>query len=206
ERASSGLGQVIDVAMVDGVASLLGSVFTLVAAGQWRPDRGANWLQGGAPWYGVYRTADGRFLTVGSLEAKFYAQLLERLGLDPADWPQFDTDRWPALRGRMEAIFATRTLADWTAELEGTDVCFGPAVSLAELTTHPHLAARETYVEVDGVLQSAPVPRFARTPGAVDRPPPWPGQHSRDVLRELGRDDEQIARSLAAGVVAEVTT
>lgn len=204
ERASSGRGQVIDVAMVDGVASLMGSVLHLMAAGQWTPGRGSNWLQGGAPWYGVYRTSDGRFLTIGPLEAKFYALLLERLGLDLAEWPQFDTSRWPALRAQLEEIFVSRTLAEWSAELEGTDVCFGPAVALDELTTHPHLAARATYVEIDGVVQSAPVPRFDRTPGAIHRPAPWPGSHTGELLSELGIDAARAAELLSAGVVAEV--
>jgi alpha-methylacyl-CoA racemase len=204
ERASSGRGQVIDVAMVDGVASLMGSVLHLMAAGQWARERGSNWLQGGAPWYGVYRTSDDRFVSVGPLEAKFYALLLERLGLDPAAWPQFDTGRWPALRARLEEIFAARTLADWSADLEGTDVCFGPAVALDELTTHPHLAARRTYVELDGVVQSAPVPRFGRTPGAIHRPAPWPGAETREVLAELGLEAGRIQELLSSGVVTEV--
>jgi alpha-methylacyl-CoA racemase len=204
ERASSGRGQVIDVAMVDGVASLMGSVLHLMAAGQWTATRGSNWLQGGAPWYGVYRTRDDRFVSVGPLEAKFYAMLLESLGLDPAEWPQFDTARWPALRALMEEIFAARTVAEWSAELEGTDVCFGPAVALDELTTHPHLAARGTYLEVDGVVQSAPVPRFDRTPGAIHRPAPWPGQHTEEILLELGASPGLVQEFIDSNVVAKV--
>jgi alpha-methylacyl-CoA racemase len=204
ERTRSGRGQVVDVAMIDGVASLMGSVLQLMASGLWTEGRGTNWLQGGAPWYGVYRTADGRFLSVGPLEAKFYALLLDRLGLDLGDWPQFDTARWPALRARMEEVFAARTLAEWTADLEGTDVCFGPAVSLDELTTHPHLAARGTYVDVDGAVQAAPAPRFDRTPGAIHLPPPWPGGQTREILRELGASSRRTQELFDAGIVAEV--
>lgn len=202
ERATSGRGQVVDVAMVDGVASLMGSVFQLIASGQWAPGRGTNWLQGAAPWYGVYRTADDRFVTVGPLEGKFYALLLETLGFDPADWPQFDTGRWGDLRSRLEEVFASRTLAEWVTALEGTDVCFGPVVGLDEVTSHPHLAARGTYVTVEGAVQSAPVPRFSRTPGALTLPPPWPGQHTAEILDDLDLTTAGRDELVAAGAVA----
>jgi alpha-methylacyl-CoA racemase len=190
ERERSGLGQVIDVAMLDGVATLLASICQLDAQGAWSRERGTNWLDGAAPWYRAYRTADGRFVTVGALEGKFYSLLLERLGLDEREWPQWERERWPALRARLEDVFAQRTLDAWRAELEGTDVCFAAVLRIDEAATHPHVAARATYVERDGVLQPSPSPRFDRTPGAVQGPPPLPGQHTGEVLRDLLGDAE----------------
>ena len=186
ERERSGRGQVIDVAMVDGVASLLAIVCQLDAQGAWSRERGENWLDGASPWYRAYETADGRFVTVAALEAKFYSLLLERLGLDEADWPQWDRARWPALTERLTELFAQRTLDEWRAELEGTDVCFAPALRVDEAARHPQVAARGTYIGDGGVLQPAPVPRFGRTPGAIQGPPPMPGQHTEEVLGELG--------------------
>jgi alpha-methylacyl-CoA racemase len=184
ERERSGRGQVLDVAMVDGVASLMSGILNHVALGEWRFQRGANFLQS-APWYRAYAAADGRFVTVGTLEDKFYAGLLERLGLDPADWPQWDEARWPALAARLEEIFATRTAAEWDAFLTDADICFAVAVPLDEAPAQPHLAARGAYVERDGVVQPAPVPRFGRTPGTLGGPPPWPGEHTDEILAEL---------------------
>jgi alpha-methylacyl-CoA racemase len=185
ERERSGLGQVIDVAMVDGVASLLAIVCQLEAQGSWSRERGANWLDGASPWYRAYATSDGRFVTVAALEAKFYSLLLERLGLDEDEWPQWDRARWPALIARLEELFAQRTLEEWCAELEGTDACFAPALRVDEAARHPQVEGRGTYVESGGVLQPAPVPRFGRTPGAIQGPPPAPGQHTDEVLAEL---------------------
>jgi alpha-methylacyl-CoA racemase len=185
ERERSGLGQVVDVAMLDGVATLLASVCQLDAQGAWSRERGSNWLDGAAPWYRAYETADQRFITIGALEGKFYASVLERLALDADDWPQWDRSRWPALRARLDGIFAQRTLEEWRVELEGTDVCFAPVLRVDEAVHHPHVAARGTYVEHAGVLQPAPSPRFGRTPGAIQGTPPSPGQHTEDVLAEL---------------------
>jgi alpha-methylacyl-CoA racemase len=189
ERERSGLGQVLDVAMLDGVASLLTSVCQLRAQGAWSPDRGTNWLDGAAPWYRAYATADARFVTVAALEAKFYSLLLARLGLDEADWPQWDRGRWPALGARLEQLFAQRTLEQWRAELEGTDACFAPVLRVEEAAEHPQLADRGTYLAPDGVVQPAPVPRFDRTPGAIQGPPPLPGEHTDEVLAELALRD-----------------
>ncbi len=185
EREGSGRGQVVDAAMVDGVALQMAGVLQLDAMGQWERRREANWMQGGAPWYRAYETADGRWLSVGPLEPKFYAQLLERLGLDPGEWPQHDRGRWPGLAAELAARFAAEPLAHWRAELEGSDVCFAPALRLDELAEHPQLAARGTYVQRDGMLQPAPAPRFSRTPGAIAGPPPRPGEHTEEVLSEL---------------------
>jgi alpha-methylacyl-CoA racemase len=187
ERERSGLGQVLDVAMVDGVASLMTIVCQLQAQGSWSPQRGENFLDGGSPWYRAYATADGRFVTVAAIEAKFYSLLLARLGLDEGDWPQWDRERWPAMTARLEQLFGQRTLDEWRVELEGTDACFAAALRVDEAARHPQLAARGTYVALDGVLQPAPVPRFSRTPGAIQGPPPLPGEHTHEVLAELPR-------------------
>lgn len=185
ERERSGQGQVIDVAMVDGVASLLAIVCQLEAQGEWSRERGENFLDGSAPWYRAYATSDDRFVTVAAIEAKFYSLLLERLGLDEADWPQWDRGRWPALTARLTDLFAQRTLEEWRDELEGTDVCFAPVLRVDEAARHPQLAARATYIDAYGVLQPSPVPRFGRTPGTIQGPAPTPGQHTEEVLAEL---------------------
>jgi alpha-methylacyl-CoA racemase len=185
ERERSGRGQVIDVAMVDGVASLLATLCQLEAQGAWSRERGTNWLDGAAPWYRAYETGDGRYVTVAALEEKFYALLLEKLGLDPAAWPQWDQQRWPQQRARLAEIFAQRTLEEWTELLQGTDACFAPALRVDEAASHPHLAVRGTYIELDGVVQPAPSPRFSRTPGAIGGPPPLPGEHTDEILGEL---------------------
>jgi alpha-methylacyl-CoA racemase len=193
ERERSGLGQVLDVAMVDGVAALMAIVCQLQAHGAWSQQRGENFLDGAAPWYRAYATADGRFVTVAAIEPQFYSLLLARLGLDEADWPQWDRGRWPALHARLTELFEQRTLQDWQAALEGTDACFAPALRVEEAAEHPQLAARHTYVAPDGVLQPAPVPRFGRTPGAIHGPPPAPGEHTDEVLAELSSRDAQAA-------------
>jgi alpha-methylacyl-CoA racemase len=185
ERERSGRGQVLDVAMVDGVASQLAWVLQERAQGLWREGRGTNWLQGAAPFYRAYACADGAFVSVGALEPKFHAGLLRALGLDPADWPQWDAERWPALCRILEARFATRPAQAWEDELGAADVCFARVRSLDDVTEDAHLAQRGTYVEADGVLQPAPAPRFGRTPGALGRPAPWPGEHDDELRAEL---------------------
>jgi alpha-methylacyl-CoA racemase len=185
ERERSGLGQVLDVAMVDGVASLMAAMFQLQASGAWRDGRERNWVQGAAPWYRAYATADGGHVTVGALEGKFYALLLEQLGLDAGDWPQWDRTRWPALATELARIFASRTRAEWIARLEGSDACFAAVLELNEVLDHEHLRARGTFVERDDVVQPAAAPRFSRTPAAVAPRAPWAGQHQAEVLAEL---------------------
>ncbi len=185
ERERSGRGQVIDVAMVDGVASLMHFAWQERAIGRWTPERASNWLQGAAPWYRTYAAADGAFVAVGALEAKFYDALLERLGLDPAAWPQWDRGRWATLSGVLASIFAERTAEEWEAELAGADVCFARVRALEEVLDDPHMAARASYVERDGLLQAGVVPRFGRTPGALGRPAPWPGEHDAELRAEL---------------------
>jgi alpha-methylacyl-CoA racemase len=194
EARQSGQGQVVDAAMIDGVASLMTGIYGLRAAGLWRDGRGDNWLDGGAPWYGAYRTKDNEYVAIGAIEGKFYAELLRRLGLDNQKLPApMDRERWPELRLRFEAAFAAKTRAEWCAELEGTDVCFAPVLNLDEAMNHPHHRARRTHIEVDGVRQPAPAPRLSRTPGQVTRPPPKPGQHSEEALADWGFSAADIA-------------
>jgi alpha-methylacyl-CoA racemase len=186
ERERSGRGQVVDVAMLDGVASLLAGICQLDAQGLWSRERGENWLDGAAPWYRAYRTSDGRFVTVAALEPRFYALLLDKLGLEAAEWPQWDRERWPRQCTQLAEVFAQRTPEEWCELLEGTDVCFAPALRADEAASHAHVVARGTYVEHDGVLQPAPSPRFNRTPGRIQGPPPLPGEHTDEILRALG--------------------
>jgi alpha-methylacyl-CoA racemase len=181
ERERSGRGQVVDAAIVDGVAALTGMVLGLAAAGQWRPERGTNLLDTGAPCYDVYRCADGRYVAVGALEEPFYRALLAGLELDPAAVPdRTDPARWPDLREVLAARFATRTRDEWAAVFDGTDACVTPVLSLAEATRGP------AYLTRDGLTQPAPGPWFSRTPVRLPDPAPEPGAHTREILRELG--------------------
>jgi alpha-methylacyl-CoA racemase len=171
ERERSGLGQVIDAAMVDGVTSLAALFHSWVGHGDWRPARESNLLDGGAHFYRVYETADHRFLAVGAIEPQFYAELLARLGLDAAGWPQDDAGRWPELRERLADIFRGRRLADWVQVFEGSDACVTAVNTFEEAQRDPHLLARETLVTEFGLVQPAPAPRFSRTPGKIAGPP-----------------------------------
>jgi alpha-methylacyl-CoA racemase len=198
----SGKGQVVDAAIVDGAAHLATMIFGLVSNGGWRPERGANLLDTGAPFYDVYETSDGEYMAVGPLESQFYREFLRLLGLDGEDLPaQLDIPRWPELRKRFAEVFATRTRREWTAVFEGTDACVAPVLSLAEAPSHPHIAARGTLVERDGFVQPAPAPRFSATPAGFPTPPATPGEHTRSALADWGFDD--IDDLLAHGAVRE---
>lgn len=172
----SGQGQVVDAAIVDGAASLATSVAGLHAAGQWNSERGGNMLDSGAAFYEVYECSDGRFISIGPIEARFHALLLEHLDLPPETFgpDRLDPATWPEAKAVFARIFKTRTCDEWCARLEGTDVCFAPVLDFREAAAHPHLRARQTYVEVDGVPQPAPAPRFSRTPSAQPTPPRAP--------------------------------
>jgi alpha-methylacyl-CoA racemase len=181
---ATGEGQVVDAAIVDGTAVLTTMLHGMLAGGSWLDRRGANLLDTGAPFYDVYRCADGEFVAVGALEPQFYAALVEGLGLEGL--PDRDDPRsWPALRAAFVEGFASRTRAEWWAVFQGTDACVAPVWSLTEATTDPHNTAREVFVEVDGVPQPNAAPRFSRTPGTVGRVP-RPGEHDAEIRAELG--------------------
>ena len=202
ERGRSGHGQVIDAAMTDGSASLMTLFYELSGKGMWTGDRGTNLLDGGAPFYATYQTADARYLAVGALEPQFYAELLNGLGLDPADLPgQYDQEGWPMMRERFAAVIATRDRDEWVEVFAGTDSCVAPVLSMTEAPNHAHNVARRTFVEVGGVTQPAPAPRFSRSasesPGSV----PAVGEDTDSVLSELGYDPEQVVELRRVGAV-----
>ena len=202
ERSWSGRGQVVDASMVDGVALLTTLFHGLRAEGLWSDVPGTNTLDLGAPFYNVYETADGRYLTVGCGEPQFYAELLERLGLgDELLHQQTDPAAWPEGRARLAAVFKTRRLDEWCALLEGT--CFAPVLTLAEAPAHPHNVERQTFVKVDGVVQPRPAPRFSRTPAAVPELPAAAGQHTTEVLLELGFSRAEVYALLDGGVARQ---
>jgi alpha-methylacyl-CoA racemase len=184
---ASGQGQVIDCAMTDGAASLMSMFYGMAATGMWTGDRRANMLDGGAPFYDTYETADGGWISLGSIEPQFYALLLEKAGLDdPAMKAQMNRPEWPDLKAKVAAAIRTKTRDEWCAIMDASDVCFAPVLSIEEAPAHPHNAARKTFVELDGVPQPAPAPRFSKSPGAIQGPPPAIGAHTADVLADWG--------------------
>lgn len=202
ERSTSGRGQVVDAAMVDGVTSLLSMTYGFLAAGFWNDERGTNLLDGGAPFYDTYECADGEYVAIGALEPQFWAVVVEQLGLQ--DLPdQNDRSSWPQQRERLAAAFRTRTRDEWAAVFEPLDACVSPVMRLSEARTHPHLAARGSVAEVDGVAQPAPAPRFSRTPGRVGSPPTPAGADTREALQAWGFDAAEVERLEAAGVVQQ---
>ncbi|MFO1218240.1 MAG: CaiB/BaiF CoA-transferase family protein [Burkholderiaceae bacterium] len=205
ERQRSGRGQVVDAAMVDGASSLLSIFHGLMAAGRWSDGaRGANLLDGGAPFYDTYATADGRHIALGALEPKFFAEFAQRIGLDERFVKrQYDAKLWPEMRAAIAAIVATRTRDDWASLLEGTDACVAPVLALTEAPTHAHARARAGFIDVGGVTQAAPAPRFSRTGPAAPKPAPRVGEHSEAVLAEAGVAADEIARLRAAGVLLQ---
>jgi alpha-methylacyl-CoA racemase len=191
---ASGQGQVIDCAMTDGAASLMSMFYGMSATGMWSDARQANMLDGGAQFYDTYECADGKWISLGSIEPQFYALLLEKAGLsDPALQGQMNRAEWPRLKAKVAAAIKAKTRDEWCAIMDATDVCFAPVLSLAEAPLHPHNVARETFVEVAGVTQPAPAPRFSATPGAINGPPPSIGAHTAEVLAEWGVSEPQPA-------------
>jgi alpha-methylacyl-CoA racemase len=203
ERSASGRGQVVDAAMVDGAALLTSFIHGMRGQGLWRDDRGTNLLDTGAPFYDTYATADGEYMSVGALEPQFYAALLRGLGLEDADLPgQLDRDRWPEMRARFAAVFEQKTRDEWTAVFDGTDACVAPVLGLGEAPAHPHNTARSGFVDVGGLVQPAPAPRFDRTPADVPGPPVRVGEHTDETLAGLGLSAEEIAALRQTGAVA----
>lgn len=202
EATRSGRGQVVDAAMVDGSAHLMTLIYGMFAAGAWTDRRGENRLDSGAPWYSVYETSDGRHVSLASNEARFYKQTLELLGLAGEALPdQHDKEGWPVLRAKFTQAFRERTRDEWCELVKGTDVCLAPVLSLAEAPHHPHNVARGTFVELDGIVQPAPAPRFSRTRPELRRGPAAPGAHTAEALSDWGIDAGEIRALTQAGVV-----
>jgi alpha-methylacyl-CoA racemase len=203
ERATSGRGQVIDAAMVDGTALLMTMHWGMHHSGS-IGERGTNLLDSGAPFYEVYECADGRYVSVGAIEPEFYERLCDLLGLDQAAWTdQRDRSRWPQRKEALVALFRLKTRDEWCAILEHQDTCFAPVLSIDDAAAHPHNVARETFVMAHGLVQPAPAPRLSRTPGAIGRPSPDAGADSVAILRELGHDQSVIQELLDIGAVAQ---
>ncbi len=196
-------GQVVDCAMVDGAAALAAMTWSMWQRGEWSDERGVNLLDTGAPFYDTYETADGKWLALGAIEPQFFAELLRRTGLegDPHFAAQYDRAKWPAMRERLTALFLTRSRDEWSAALEESDACAAPILSLAEAPRHPHLISRRTFIEVDGVTQAAPVPRFSAVPAATPRPARAVGEDGDALLTEVGFDAGAIAKLRASGAV-----
>ncbi len=204
EAQRSGQGQVIDAAMVDGSAVLMTMFHAFRAVGMFDEDhRGTNLLDTGAPFYDVYRCADGKYISVGSIEPQFYAELLAHTGLqdDPEFASQMDKALWPVLKGRLEVVFHQKTRDEWCSIMEHTDICFAPVLTMSEAVAHPHNQARDTFVEVGGIVQPAPAPRFSRSTVAIQRPPAHPGQHSREVLVDWGLEAAEVDKLFETGAV-----
>jgi len=202
EAQRSNKGQVVDAAMVDGAALLTTMIHGFRALGSWHDERGTNYVDSGAHYYEVYETADGKYISVGAIEPKFYAELLDRLELDSSALPdQLDETAWPAMKELLADLFRHKTRDQWCELLEYSDACFAPVLSMAEAPEHPHLRERNTYVEVAGVVQPAPAPRFSRTSPTIQRPPSLPGQHTEEILVEIGFDSGRIAALRESGVV-----
>lgn len=200
ERQSSGKGQVVDTAMVDGASAMMALIHSMIARGQWGEARESNWLDGAAPFYRSYKCADGKFISVGPLEPQFHALLLKGAGL-PEDHQnsQMDSAQWPDRRTDYAAVFARKTRDEWAAIFDGTDACVAPVLTWSEAPTHPHLATRGTFQTVNGVPQAAPAPRFDRTPAPAIGTPPAPGADTEAVLKETGFDTAALDRLRAAG-------
>jgi len=189
----SGHGQVVDCAITEGSASLMAMFYGFHSTGRWKDARAVNGLDGGAHFYNAYRCADGKFVSIGSIEPQFYALLLDKAEIDdPLFKQQMQRDQWPELRQRLATVIAQRTQAQWCALLEGSDACFAPVLGLADAPQHPHNQARQSFVEVAGVTQPAPAPRFSRTPGRIQSPPPQMGAHNREALADWGFSEDEL--------------
>jgi alpha-methylacyl-CoA racemase len=203
EAQRSGEGQVVDAAMVDGASTLMSSLYGAFQSGFWKNSRGSNLLDGGAHFYGVYETADGKHLSIGSIEPQFYGLLLQTLGIDPSELPQqFDARQWATLRERFAAIFRTKTRAEWCSLMEGTDICFAPVLGLDEVADHPHMAARGTFYRDEGAWQPAPAPRFSRSRPARPARAVAGNADTDEILGALGIDAAERAGLREAGVIA----
>ncbi|MHB8380984.1 MAG: CaiB/BaiF CoA transferase family protein [Candidatus Binataceae bacterium] len=203
EAQKSGKGQVVDAAMVDGAASLMTAIYGLRLSGVWNDKRGENILDTGAHYYEVYETKDAKHVAIGSIEAKFYDELLRLSGLKGQELPrQNDRASWPKMKERLKALFLTRTRDEWCAIMEGSDICFAPVLSMDEAPHHPHNQHRGTFVESGGVTQPGPAPRFSRTPSKIQRPPARPGEHTEEALGDWGFSAGDLERLRKSGAIA----
>jgi len=193
ETRKSGKGQIIDANVVDGTMALMSFFYTMTAGGMYQDKRSSNILDGAAHFYNTYETRDGKYIAIGSIEPHFYKLLLKHAGIDDPEFKeQTNQSKWPEFKEKITEIFKTKTRDEWCEIMEGTDVCFSPVLSLEEAPKHPHNIARKTFVEVDGVVQPAPVPRFSRTKAKIQSPPPAPGQDTDEVLADFGFDTDEI--------------
>ncbi len=202
EVRNSGKGQVVDAAMTDGAALLAAQIYGLKSGGFWRNKRSSNLLDGGAHFYDTYACADGKFVSLGAIEPQFYERFLNICKIDdPAFHAQMEQKQWPELKRKLAAHFKTRTRAEWCALMEGTDVCFAPVLDLDEAPEHPHNRARRTFLDLDGVMQPAPAPRFSRTPANIQGPPARCGEHGEAILHDWGFGAEQIEALKKSGAI-----
>jgi len=193
EAKTSGKGQVVDAAMTDGVSALMGYMYGFKAAGKWNNSRGTNRLDCGAHFYDSYGCSDGKYISIAAYETQFYALFLEICGIDdPAFHAQLDVDKWPELKEKLTQLFKTKTREEWCALMEGTDICFAPVLDMDEAPEHPHNKARKTFVEIDGVVQPSPAPKFSRTHPEIQGCPPLPGEHNEVVLSEWGFSRDEL--------------
>lgn len=203
EAQRSGRGQVVDAAMVDGVTAIVATFYAMHRMGMHTDRRGTNLFDGGAPFYNIYETADGKYVSIAPIEPQFWALLLDKLGLTAADLPdRNDEAQWPALRDRLAAVFRTKTRDEWCALLEGSDACFAPVLNFTEALTHPHNAARGVFLSTGDVPEPLPTPRLSRTPGQPDRSPAYPGADTDAVLGENGFGSEEIEELRGERVIA----
>jgi alpha-methylacyl-CoA racemase len=204
EAQKSGQGQVVDTSMVEGAASLMTAAYGQLAAGAFRETRQSNRLDGGCHHYNVYRTSDDQHICIGSNEPQFYQRMLETVGLGDTDLPaQTDREHWPMMRDKLQAIFATKTRAEWTDIMEQIDVCFAPVLSMSESIDHPHNVARGSFIEVDGVTQPGPAPKFSRTHSAVHSGCAHAGDHTREGLAQWGFRAAEVAALEASGAIKQ---
>ena len=201
EAQKSGRGQVVDTAMVDGAASLMAMFFSMAGRG-FDDERGTNLLDGGSHFYNTYETKDGQHVCVGSIEPQFYQLLVEKAGVDANRFgPQMDRDRWSGFKDELEDVFKTKTRGEWCEIMEGTDVCFAPVLSVFEAPTHPHNVHRGTFIEVDGVVQPSPSPRFSRTTAEISHAARAPGEDSTEVLSSIGFAQDELDALREQGVI-----
>jgi alpha-methylacyl-CoA racemase len=203
QARETGQGQVVDAAMTDGAASLMAMFYGFKASGMWQEKRRSNLLDGGAHFYDTYQCADGKWVSIGSIEPQFYALLLQKTGIsDEAFAAQMDRSAWPDLKAKLAEVIKRKTQAEWCEIMDATDVCFAPVLDLEDAPKHAHNVARETFLTIEGVVQPAPAPRFSATPGKVQHPPAAIGAHDRSALADWGFSDDEFKALQGTGAVA----